>query len=514
MRPTFALPIDIFRVLVGLLSFVYFVQLIVEVPDFSSPEGLIDHNLHQEIFWYTRWSLFQVGMAAWHFYLIFLLAALAACMVILGWRPKLATLVLYVIAVSTYRWNFLVIYLDDGMMHLVLLWLLLLPIGRTLLFQEWLTAGKSVWRRWRQTTISSAAVYGFLANLALLYLTAGLWKWTSPMWRDGSAVYAGLKMPISRAPDFWQPEHLYLLTIANYGVLVVEPLLALMVILPKHHPLKWALVLSAVGLHGGIIFTLGISYANFACLFGLVIVLRGELMAGLHQYGAGVEQSHRTAGLDLPGKLSLVLVVMLALAMIGDALPWWRLPSGLSRKTAPDGSSLSPGQVLQSLRDTNDPTGFLKITAHGNPMYIPLWFVGVAQEYRLFDWIDDVNYASNYEIYEDGAPPVLGTAAAHKLFPVFSRGILLQAYVNDVRWDILPPSESDMLKRSLFTRLARRYCRNNSPRGRVEVFVTVEKIVRENLLLNHGHRERLLAFECKGGEPSLSYMRALARVGG
>jgi hypothetical protein len=217
MRPTFALPIDIFRVLVGLLGFVYFVQLMIEVPDFSSPEGLIDHKLLQEIFWYTRWSLFQAGMASWHFYLIFLLAALAAWMVILGWRPKLAAAVLYVIAVSTYRWNFLVVYLDDGMMYLVLLWLLLLPIGRTLVFQEWLTTGKPVWRRWKQTTIPRVAVHGFLANLALLYLTAGLWKWTSPMWLDGSALYAGLKMSISRAPDFWRPEHLHLLTIAKYS---------------------------------------------------------------------------------------------------------------------------------------------------------------------------------------------------------------------------------------------------------------------------------------------------------
>jgi hypothetical protein len=333
------------------------------------------------------------------------------------------------------------------------------------------------------------------------------------MWLDGSALYAGLKMPISRAPDFWRPEHLHLLTIANYGVLVVEPLLALMVILPKNHPLKWALVLSAIGLHSAIILTLRIPYANFVCLFGLVVVLRGELMAGLHQYRTGVEKFQQRKDLDLLGKLSLLLVIMLTLAMIGDALPWWRLPSGLSRKVAPDGSTLSPGQVLQSIRDENEPTGFLKIATHGNPMYVLLWLVGIAQEYRLFDWIDDVNYVGNYEIYEDGASPILGIAAVHKLFPVFSRSILLQAYVNDVRWDIVPPSESDALKQSLFKRLARRYCQNNRPKGRVEVFVTVEKIMRDNLLLNRGHRERLMAFECRGNEPSLAYMRLLARVG-
>ncbi len=48
MGPTYALPIDIFRILVGLLSFIFFLRTYLETYDFSNPDGLIDHVLSQD----------------------------------------------------------------------------------------------------------------------------------------------------------------------------------------------------------------------------------------------------------------------------------------------------------------------------------------------------------------------------------------------------------------------------------------------------------------------------------
>ncbi len=508
--PTFALPVDGFRVLVGLLSFVYFCNLIREVPDISSPDGLIDHALLQNIFWYIRWSLFQPGMAAWHFYVLFVLGLFAAEMVIVGWHSKWAVAYLYLVVVSTYRWNFLVVYLDDSLMHLALAWLLLLPIGRTLTLPDWLKHGRQAWARWKQEVVPGPAVYCFLANLALIYLVAGMWKWTSPMWLDGSALYAGLKMPTSLAPDFWRPEYLPVLRLFNYAGLVLEPILALVVVLPKRHPLKWLLVAGALGFHGGIILTLRIPYANSACLFGLVLVVRDEIMDFLRSPVASLESRPPTLRLDGPGKLAFTLVILLTLAMIGDTLPWWVLPAGLSRQAGPDGVILAPGQVLGTWRSRhNASNAWGKLAAQGNPFHLPLWFAGLGQQYRLFDWIDDVAYTGNYEILEAGEPPIIGRAAAQRLFPNTSRGAALQAYVNDVRWIIIPLPWPTVVKQSLFERLARRYCQTYAPRHPVDVFVAVEKITTDNLQLNQGHRERLMTFECKDGEPSMTYMRIL-----
>src|SRR5690606_26596298 len=60
-----ALPVDVFRVLVGLLAATHFVRLLVEYPRISAPEGLIDHALTLDIWWFTRLGLFQPGIPGW-----------------------------------------------------------------------------------------------------------------------------------------------------------------------------------------------------------------------------------------------------------------------------------------------------------------------------------------------------------------------------------------------------------------------------------------------------------------
>jgi len=53
VRPTDALPLDILRILIGVVAFAYFLQTLLNANDFSSPDGLIDHELSQSIFGYT-----------------------------------------------------------------------------------------------------------------------------------------------------------------------------------------------------------------------------------------------------------------------------------------------------------------------------------------------------------------------------------------------------------------------------------------------------------------------------
>lgn len=510
-NPTYALPVDGFRILVGVLGFIYFFQLIREVPDISAPDGYLDHALLQEALWFLRWNLFQPGMQSWHFYGIFSLGLLVCMLVIVGWHPKWAAAYLYLITVSTYRWNFLVSYLDDSLMHLAFVWLLLLPIGRTLTLHGWLREGPAAWRRWQETLVPGLAVHSFLGNLGLIYLVAGLWKWTSPMWLDGSALYAGLNMPISLAADFWQPAHFPVLQVFNYVALLLEPVLIFLVVLPRNHPLKWLLVAGAAGLHVGICLTLRIPYANAICLSGLVLVLRDEGMGWLRSPTANHIRPPASPRIDRSGKLACALVTLLALTMLGDTLPWWIEPGSLSRQRSPDGLTLLPGQVVADWRSRHNANNVWgHFAPDGNPLYVPLWLAGLAQKYRLFDWIDDVNYVASYEI-RDGPAVLTGNAALERLFPMTARGVILQAYVNDVRWVILPPSQGNVVKQSLFERIARRYCQAYASHDQVEVFVTVERITVDNLQLNQGMRERFMAFECTADWPSMNYMR-LARL--
>lgn len=51
--------------------------------------------------------------------------------------------------------------------------------------------------RWKNVRVQGATVRCLMANVALVYIVAGLWKWTSPLWKKGIAVYAGLSRRLS-----------------------------------------------------------------------------------------------------------------------------------------------------------------------------------------------------------------------------------------------------------------------------------------------------------------------------
>ena len=130
--PIHALPLDIARILIGGVLFFYFLNALRQVGDFSDPDGLIDHRLSTRLLPPTRISLFQPGMPGILFRAIYLCACVAALSVIAGYHPRAAALFLFLAAVSTLRWNVLAAYLDDALIHIFCLWLVLLPVGRTL----------------------------------------------------------------------------------------------------------------------------------------------------------------------------------------------------------------------------------------------------------------------------------------------------------------------------------------------------------------------------------------------
>lgn len=506
--PTHALPVDVFRVLVGVLSSAYFFHLFAQVADFSGPDGLIDHELTRQLFWYTKLGFFGPGISAAAFKFIFLAAAIASWALVIGYRVKPIAAALFAIAVSAYRWNFLVIYVDDAIMHLVLFWLLLLPVGRTLVLSEWLEDRQGAIERWKSEMVPGGPVRCFIVNLALVYVVAGLWKWTSPMWRDGTALYAALRMPVSYTPDFWRPEHLPMLRIANYGAMTLEPILPVMFVLPTNHRLKWALLAAAVGFHLGIVATMMMPYANLACIAAVAIVFRHEIMARLA--GAQVKTSLPQAplGAGWCTGMSLAFVLVLTLAVTGEMrVPSWRFPSRQEKPVSAGNAAVDDSRIAlagATIIDeaTDGRVGFMH-TEH-NVFYTPLWFIGIAQSYRLFDWIDDRNFHAHYEVTERRADGSLRRVDPRELFPPSLRAVLLQGYLHDVTWGRVPRSRSREFKSGLFTRFANRFCRAHPVAGQVEVRAQVERISHDHATAP-GKAELMMLFDCNGGKSALLY---------
>lgn len=483
--PIHALPLDIMRVLAGGVLFVYFANALRHAGDFSDPEGLIDHRLSARLFPPTRLSLFQPGMPGWVLRAVQLCACVAAVLVVAGWHPRAAAVFLFAAAVSTYRWNALVAYLDDCIVHLFCLWLILLPVGTTLNLPDlpgagWGTAGPAPdVSNWATATVPGTAPRAFMANMALIYLVAGLYKFASPMWRGGSAMHAALKMPIARAPDFWSIRHRRTLRMVTWAALILEPLFVLIFVLPAGSAAKWALLSAAAVFHLGIIATLKIPYSNALMLAALALPFAPEIIEGVSAGVPALEATTPTAAgtpengtspADLAG---LTLVALLAIMSVWQAVrAWRRLPK--------------PGQPYSG-------------KAWANPVRALLWLVGLYQSYRLFDWVDERNYHARYEVWSlrsGRRRPV----EPRELFPDGMRYLLLQSYFLGNVWLQMEPGKLAAVRRSLLERHARRFARAHPDAGEIEAVAIVQRITPDNLELTRGERIPLMRFTCADGQ--------------
>ena len=468
--PLPALPLDIARILIGGVLFFYFLNALRQTRDFSDPGGLIDHRLTARLLPPTRISLFQPGMPGVLLRAVHLLACAAALLVVVGHHPRAAALFLFLAAVSTYRWNVLVAYLDDAMIHIFCLWLVLLPVGSTLTLPAIVAHGWSAATAdWLTATVPGAAPRVFLANMALVYVVAGAYKFTSPMWRDGSAMHAALRMPIARAPGFWTLRWRTPLRLVTRAALFMEPLFALVFVLPAGSLLKWPLLAGAVVFHLGIALTLKIPYSNAVMLAAMVIPFGPEIMRGV--LGVAPPVGAAAAGLAPLEWAAIVLVALIAVNLV-----WEAANTGLR------------------LRERYSSAGW------DNPARALLWTAGVFQSYRLFDWVDERNHHVRFEataIAGDGVATPLDPDA---LFPRTMRHLLLQSYLVGNIWLRMSPDKLEAVRRSLLERHARRYARAHPDAGTIDVVAIVQRVTEDNLELTRGERRPLMRFTCRDGE--------------
>ena len=467
-----ALPLDIGRIIVGAVLFVYFFNTLRQARDFSDPDGLIDHSLLCRLFPPTRVSLFQPGMPGWLFRAVFVCACVAALMVVAGFHARAAGAFLFLAALSTLRWNVLASYLDDAMIHIFCLWIVLLPVGSTLNVPDLLAGTSGDLDTWLAATVPGAAPRAFIVNMALVYIVAGLYKFTSPMWRDGSAMHSALRMPIARAPGFWTLRWRTPLRLVTWAALILEPLFALIFVLPPGSALKWLLVAGAIVFHLGIAFTLKIPYSNLAMLGAIPLALAPEIMQGwpgtppLEGAVAGAAEP-AAASPGPAGWIALTLVALITVQVVWEA-------ANTGRRLRPRYSS----------------------SGWDNPVRGLLWMFGIFQSYRLFDWVDERNHHVRFEVTRVGGDPPADPGA---LFPRTMRHLLLQSYLVGNIWMRMSPAQLEQVRRALLVRHARRYARTHPDAGTIDAVAIVQRVTKDNLELTRGERRPMMRFTCRGG---------------
>lgn len=469
-RPVSAPVVDLFRILCGSLIVVYFVRLFLEYPLYTAESGLLDHELHRELFWFTKFTLFYPGCPAWYKLGILVTGFLGALCIVAGLRPKLACIVTWVVVVSVHRWNFAVINVDDSSITLLLWWLLLLPIGHTL---TWKTArGLTDWKNECRSVVDGFFVRAFFANLFIYYLTAGLTKLGSGLWREGLALFIILNLPLARTQGMWSPDDLPFLWFGNHFTLIAEPLFPFMVFLPKHHFLKYFGGISLFIFHLAIPITIGVPYANFTLILALVLIFHEEL-GDWFQRKAGDYELKKIEWSAPRGTRTLAIsyLIILFLAM---------------QKNVP---------VLG------------KVWEAGMGV---LYLGGVAQEYHLFDWIDRFNWAIHHEVVvvngEDETP-----VASTELFPHSVRGFIVQSYLLPMRWMRVPRPLTGEMRNSVLQRAAHRFVQTHpdlmKEGAKVIVRSRVGRLDRQDMTGEQLWETPLMTFSIQQGEVIFAYPR-------
>lgn len=133
-----------------------------------------------------------------------------------------------------------------------------------------------------------------------------------------------------------------------------------------------------------------------------------------------------------------------------------------------------------------------------NPFYGPLWIAGIAQSYRLFDWIDDRNWDIRYRVtvHQPGEEPwidpddqPLGDSIRH---------VLVQANLHGVTWLPVPWEYRLELRREIALRYGASYCQvhNLPPGSMIGLTALVRRITVSSSIDRQRHPEPLATLTC------------------
>lgn len=296
--PTSAAPLGLYRIAFGLLAFAYGVLLFPTRFTFFSERGVLTTTAADAYNAVNppgpRLNLLH-GPAADHwltpFFLLFLLAAL--CLAV-GYRTRLAAVLVFLGLNALHNRNPLIHNGSDLVLVVMAGYLALAPAGAACSLDR---LGRVL--RGREGPVPPPIVPWALrlmqVQVSLIYLSTGLSKVSGPLWRDGTAVYYALRLPeFGRFPVFFlDPGHLWLVNLLTYGAMAVELAMGTLVWVPR---LRLYVLGAAVLLHLGIDYGLNIPLFTPVMIASFLLFLS---QADLARFAARLRKSLPKAQLRL-----------------------------------------------------------------------------------------------------------------------------------------------------------------------------------------------------------------------
>jgi len=204
--------------------------------------------------------------------ILFLIAGLLACSLLIGYKTRFATVASWAFLVSLNVRNFHIFAGGDMLLRAVLFWSMFLPWG----------ACYSIDRAWANPVgtlpkrIVTWGTVGFTIQIFLLYFTTALAKSGAQWWREGSAVYYAMSIDYLVSPlGHWllqmPPVILKLMTWSVLGYEFIGPFFLLSPWLTG--PIRTLAVFGFIVLHISIMLTLLIGVFPFIGIASIIFFL-------------------------------------------------------------------------------------------------------------------------------------------------------------------------------------------------------------------------------------------------
>jgi Vitamin K-dependent gamma-carboxylase len=186
------------RIAFGGLSVIYFVQLLPYVDAQFSGSGWLGDIQQIAIQNGGSWSLFFIGAsdhATTLAYAIVISGIITAFLMMIGWQSRLATCITWLVWVSLWNRNPLLLDGDDAVLKMMCFYLMLSPCGNCWSVDAYLCSKPQTVAIWPLRLVQF--------QIALIYFVSGWVKFHSPEWLDGTVMQYVLIHPQYSRWDGW-----------------------------------------------------------------------------------------------------------------------------------------------------------------------------------------------------------------------------------------------------------------------------------------------------------------------
>lgn len=204
------------------------------------------------------WSLHTLNGSYGYIVLLFCLHAVFALQLLVGYRTRLASLLVWIFTVSLHNRNLFILQSGDDLLRLVIFWGIFLPWGNVFSIDSKKTATRK--------NYFSFATMGYLILIASVYFFTVCFK-NSTEWRsEGSAIYYALSLDQIKLPvGDWLYQFPALMKYLTFFVFALELAVPFLILIPFKRP--WPRLTAFVLL---LMLHIGIGFTMYVGLFYLI----------------------------------------------------------------------------------------------------------------------------------------------------------------------------------------------------------------------------------------------------